>query len=64
MNLNDQCPKCRIGAMTEAQYAPDTKDRKPPENEANHCLSECPTEEHLHLGCSRCGFFEAQPVRG
>jgi len=59
-SYNEQCPKCHIGLMTEARYVVASSETKPPDT---YCLSTCPSEEHIHLRCAVCGYFEAKPVQ-
>lgn len=58
---NEQCPKCHLGFATNVRYMPAATETKPTDL-GNTCLTTCPSEEHLHLQCAVCWFFEAKPV--
>ena len=54
---NDVCAKCKIGRYARMTYVRPVSDgfARP------ECYG-CPPEEHIHMGCDKCGYTELSTV--
>jgi hypothetical protein len=46
-HVGDQCFKCNLGQFDVVEYVPVVRSNCPG----------CPSEEHLHLACTKCGYM-------
>jgi len=54
---NDVCPKCKIGRYARMVYVRAASDGLP-RPDCYHC----PSEEHMHMSCDKCGYMELSTV--
>lgn len=56
-HVGDQCFKCNLGQFDVYSFIPDVSI----EARGTQCR-DCPSEEHLHIACVKCGYMEWSPT--